>query len=391
MSNHRPVRWLLPLMLLMFVLGLVGGGVAGGATAYWLGRNADEPAALAVLQPGQNDLATPTALPSPSVVSPSPTVVPPTAEAASSDAETTGPALGLPTTNDVASMVERVGPATVQVLTPLGSGSGVIISEEGYIVTNAHVVANAAQFAVVYQQGEQIEARLVGSAPDFDIAVLKVDVAVPAVAPWGDSSALRLGEPVIAIGSPLGLDYQNTVTSGILGGINRSIENLVGLIQHDAAINPGNSGGPLLNARGEVIGINTAVVRGGLNTQAEGLGFAVPSAIAQSVAQQIITTGVASRPYLGVRFSPLNSQRAEEAGVSVNSGAYLRQIEPGSPSANAGLQTGDVITAIDGKEVTFSNPLEVQVLTFQPGDTLTLTVLRGDESLTVPVTLAQSQ
>lgn len=367
--------------LLIFVGVLVGAGV-GSYAGYTLARQ-DNQDALAVIQPvnaptgalasdggkessdSTTDRVTVTPQPQPTT--------PPIAEApmVASDA--------------IVTAVSTVQPATVEVLTQYGSGSGVIISEEGYIVTNYHVVAESRRFAVKYARGEQVEAQLVGSAPDFDLAVLKVDGELPGVATWGDSSAVPLGGQVIAIGSALG-EYQNTVTTGILSGYNRTLDTLFGLLQTDAAINHGNSGGPLLNTQGEVIGINTMVVRGG-QSQAEGLGFAIPSNMARGIVRQIIERGYAERPYMGVDLITLNSQIAAEVGVEVTDGAFIRDIVPNGAAAQAGIQAGDVITAINGRTLNDRDTLQMIIMSSMPGDSVTVTILRNGEAFDVTMAL----
>jgi len=288
--------------------------------------------------------------------------------------------------NSVVAVVEAVQPATVRVLTNQGSGSGVIISQEGYIVTNNHVVEGAQQIAVDYVRGERIPATLIGRAPEFDLAVLKVDEAVPAVAEWGDSSELPLGDQVIAIGSPLG-QYQNTVTVGILSGANRTLSDIPGLLQTDAAINPGNSGGPLINRDAEIIGINTLVVRGGTLTPAQGLGFAIPSNLARNITQQLIESGRAERPLMGVQLIMLNTQSAEELGVTVSEGAYIQTVTPNGPSDRAGIVAGDVIIAVNERPVTDRDTLQMQILRYMPGENVTITYLRDGQPVEVQLIL----
>jgi 2-alkenal reductase len=303
---------------------------------------------------------------------------------------TTAPVVDVPVASgdSIVTAVSTVQPATVEVLTQVGSGSGVIISADGYIVTNYHVIEGSRRFAVKYARGEQVEAQLIGVAPDFDLAVLKVEGELPGVATWGDSSALPLGGQVIAIGSALG-EYQNTVTTGILSGYNRTLDTLFGLLQTDAAINHGNSGGPLINTKGEVIGINTMVVRGG-QSQAEGLGFAIPSNMAQGIVRQIIETGSAVRPYMGVDLVSLNSQIAAEVGVDVSDGAYIRDIVPNGAAAQAGIQAGDVITAINGRALSDRDTLQMIIMSSMPGETVTVTILRNGETFEVSMQLGSA-
>ncbi|HYN89399.1 MAG TPA: trypsin-like peptidase domain-containing protein, partial [Ardenticatenaceae bacterium] len=289
--------------------------------------------------------------------------------------------------------VASVLPATVTVLNQGigggGSGSGFIVDDDGHVVTNYHVVQGARALMVVYANGGAVEAGLVGVAPEFDLAVLQVQGPVPATARWGDSTALPLGATVIAIGSALG-EYQNTVTQGVLSGFNRSLGDLDGLLQTDAAINHGNSGGPLISAEGEVVGINTMVVRGG-QSQAEGLGFAIPSNVAQSVTRQLIERGEVRRPYMGVNFAPLNPQRALEEGLAVTQGALVLDVVRGGPSQQAGLQAGDVIVAVDGQILDERHTLVGEILQSSVGDTLALEVVRGTDRLSLSVTLAPAR
>ncbi len=229
----------------------------------------------------------------------------------------------------VVNAVNTALPAVVTVLAQLGggtesSGSGFFISQEGYVVTNSHVVEGAQTIAIVYAKGGQAPATLIGRSPEFDLAVLRVSGPVPAILHWGDSSLLPLGAPVVAIGSALG-EYRNSVTAGILSGFNRQIAKMGGLLQTDAAINQGNSGGPLINAHGEVVGINTIVVRGNF-ADAEGLGFAIPSNIAKSVVRNLMESGDARHPFLGIQYEALNPQLANNLGLSITEGAVLKTV-----------------------------------------------------------------
>jgi 2-alkenal reductase len=295
--------------------------------------------------------------------------------------------------SDSVAAVEAVLPAVVTVLNRQGnfgggSGSGVFISDTGYVVTNNHVVEGAGELSVVYAQGGTAPATLVGTSPEFDIAVIKVAGPVPAVAPWGDSSELPLGGQVIAIGSALGR-YQNTVTAGILSGFNRELGGLQALLQTDAAINSGNSGGPLINLGGQIIGINTAVVRGGGSGAAEGLGFAIPSNVARNVARQLIESGQAKPAFLGIQYQPLNPQLVSEAGLSLSQGAILEQVVSGTPAAQAGLQAGDIIVAINGKPIDDRNPLVSLLLEHVAGESITLDVVRASQTLQTELVLGE--
>jgi 2-alkenal reductase len=287
--------------------------------------------------------------------------------------------------------VASVLPAVVTVLSSGsfggGSGTGFFISETGYVVTNNHVIEGAGVLDIIYAQGGRAPASLVGTAPEFDLAVLKVNGPVPAVAVWGDSGELPLGANVIAIGSALG-QYQNSVTGGILSGFNRQLGGLGGLLQTDAAINQGNSGGPLINLAGQVIGINTLVARGEFR-EAEGIGFAIPSNVARSVVRNLVASGDARHPFLGIQYQPLNPQLASEIQLRITEGALLETILEGTPAARAGLRVGDVIVAIDGKRVDDRHSLVSLLLEHVAGDTIMLDVLRDGERFQTELTLGE--
>ncbi|MDM8530185.1 trypsin-like peptidase domain-containing protein [Anaerolineales bacterium HSG25] len=271
-----------------------------------------------------------------------------------------------------------------------GSGSGFFISADGYIVTNNHVVEGAGELSIIYAQGGMVPARLIGTAPEFDLAVIKVDGIVPAVAVWGDSSALPLGSDVIAIGSALGR-YQNTVTAGVLSGFNRELGGLRGLLQTDAAINHGNSGGPLINLAGQVIGINTMVVRGEFmgSDEAQGLGFAIPSNIARNVVQRLIEDGEVKPPFLGIQYQPLNPQLAVVANLTLTEGAYVEAVVDDTPASDAGIQPKDVIISVAGQKVDDRHPLVSELFEHVAGDTITIGILRNGETIELQLTLME--
>jgi 2-alkenal reductase len=287
--------------------------------------------------------------------------------------------------------VASVLPAVVTVLNSGafggGSGTGFFISDTGYVVTNNHVIEGAGVLDIIYAQGGRAPASLVGTAPEFDLAVLKVNGPVPAVAVWGDSGELPLGANVIAIGSALG-QYQNSVTGGILSGFNRQLGGLGGLLQTDAAINQGNSGGPLINLAGQVVGINTLVARGEF-LEAEGIGFAIPSNVARSVVRNLVASGDARHPFLGIQYQSLNPQLASEIQLRITEGALLETILEGTPAARAGLRVGDVIVAIDGKRVDDRHSLVSLLLEHVAGDTIMLDVLRDGERFQTELTLGE--
>ena len=312
-------------------------------------------------------------------------------------------------TTAVTDSVERVSPAVVTVVNhlpqqrtilgqsvePTASGSGVIISSEGYVVTNNHVVENAESLEVTLSNGTTLPATLIGVDPFADLAVVRVEGEVPAVAPWGNSDELKSGETVIAIGSPLG-EFVNTVTVGVISATDRSIQTnpgfqLEGLLQTDAAINQGNSGGPLVNLAGQVIGINTLVVRGSSNASAvaEGLGFAISSNTARAVVEQLIDHGFISHPYLGVNWRTVTPQLAESYDLSTDNGVLITEIDPSGPAGQAGLEQGDILTALDGQAIDAESPFINLLFNHQPGETVALGVVRGQQSLQVTVTLGE--
>lgn len=272
---------------------------------------------------------------------------------------------------------------------PVGAGSGWIFDKEGHVVTNNHVVAGADSFVVEYADGTKVDATLVGTDAFQDVAVLKLDLksgeAVPGVATVGDSSAMRAGDQVVAIGSPLG-EFTNSVSEGIIGGLDRSLDTgegyaLDNLIQHDAPLSPGNSGGPLLNMQGQVIGMNVAKVdyQQAGSPSATGLGFAIDGNTVKGIVDQIISNnGDIVFPYLGIQ-----SQELQNGQVQVV------QVEAGSPADDAGLQPGDVITQLDGKDVSTDEPLLNLLIEHKPGDKVDLTVMSNGQTRTVTVTLGE--
>ncbi len=270
-----------------------------------------------------------------------------------------------------------------------GQGSGVVISPDGYIVTNNHVIDGAVDIRVTMTDRRILPAKLIGADPLTDLAVIKVDATNLPSVPFGDSTKLRPGQTVLAFGNPLGFSF--TVTRGIVSALNRP-NPFAGdrrspgeFIQTDAAINPGNSGGPLVNARGEVVGINTFLVseNGGFS----GMGFAIPTQIVQPTVDSLIKYGKVSHGYIGIGISDVTPDEAKFFHVNNASGAVITQVEPDSPGAKAGLKVGDVIAELNGKTVSDAGELQVEVGEKQPGTTLQLRVLRDGKPVDVPVTL----
>jgi len=309
----------------------------------------------------------------------------------------------------VTQAVQNVGPTVVTVVgtipnqrTPFGqtgestvSGSGVFISADGYILTNNHVIESAQAIKVILSDGSERDASLVGTDQYSDLAVLAVEGDVPAVATLGNSDALNPGETVIAIGSPLG-EFMNSVTVGVVSATGRSIDTgygyqIEGLIQTDAAINSGNSGGPLLNLAGQVIGINTLVVRNS-NSGAvtEGLGFTIPINTASVVAQQIIQNGYFSRPYLGITWQQITPRIASMYRLPVEWGVYITNVANNSPASHGGLQDSDIITGVGDTALDETHAYVNMLFQYSPGDTVTLTVNREGDTLQVDVTLGES-
>jgi serine protease Do len=272
-----------------------------------------------------------------------------------------------------------------------GVGSGVVISPDGYIVTNDHVVDGAVDIRVTTSNRRVLKAKLIGTDPLTDLAVLKVDATNMASVPWGDSKEVRPGQTVLAFGNPYGFRF--TVTRGIVSAINRANPDASDprkpgeFIQTDAAINPGNSGGPLVDARGEVVGINTFLVSP--SGSFSGMGFAIPSQIAKPTVETLIRYGKVSHGRIGISISDVTPENAKFFDDSNASGAVITQVEPDSPGAKAGLQIGDVITEIDGQKVSDAGELQVTVGQKQPGMKIELKVLRNGKSMDVPVTLEE--
>ncbi len=265
---------------------------------------------------------------------------------------------------------------------PLDSGSGFIIDQQGHIVTNAHVVAGGDTYQVTLQSGETRTAKLVGADPISDLAVIQIDPPVPAVLHFGDSDRVQVGEWVLALGSPLG-DFTGTVTEGIVGALGRSVPDQPGmtgyanLIQHDAAINPGNSGGPLLDASGAVIGVNTLAINKAPQVgPVQGLFFAIPSNAVQRIAHSLITTGNVAYPAIGITKMDVTPDVAGQYGLPAPYGVYVMNVIPGSPADHAGLEAGDIITAINGQTVDAQHAFSERLFAHQPGETVDLTVVR---------------
>ena len=270
-----------------------------------------------------------------------------------------------------------------------GLGSGVIISPDGYIVTNNHVVEGATDIRVTMSNRDVFSAKLIGTDPLTDLAVIKINgTNLPSV-PWGDSAKLRPGQTVLAFGNPYGLQF--TVTRGIISALNRpnldaSDRRKPGeFIQTDAAINPGNSGGALVDARGELIGINTFLISS--NGSFSGMGFAIPTQIVEPTVETLIRDGKVSHGLIGIGISDVTPDNAKFFQMSNASGAVVTEVDPNSAGGKAGLQIGDVITELNGKSVTDAGELQMEVGQKRPGETIQLEVMRDGKTMSIPVTL----
>ncbi|MEO8228316.1 MAG: trypsin-like peptidase domain-containing protein [Chloroflexota bacterium] len=301
----------------------------------------------------------------------------------------------------------RVSPAVVRIVSTTnpnnidptateGIGSGIIYDKNGWILTNRHVVSGGGKLTVELKDGRRFDGTIYGIDTLTDLAIVKVDATDLPTAAIGDSSTLKVGQTTIAIGSPLGT-YTSTVTSGILSATGRSIAvdsgRINNLLQTDTAINPGNSGGPLLDAGGNVIGINTAVA-----ANANGIGFAIPINIARPIMEQAVAGQKLARPYVGIRYEMLDLQRATQLKLSVHEGAYVADgqgangqtvpaIVPGGPADTAGIRAEDIIVSIEGQAIDTEHPLDSVLTQFAPGRTVTVGLLRNGQQLEVKVTL----
>jgi S1-C subfamily serine protease len=309
----------------------------------------------------------------------------------------------------IVNVAARAGPAVVQIRTgeevdpnattipAQGVGSGVIFDSNGWILTNRHVVAGSTTVTVELKDGTEFGGTIYGIDTLTDLAIVKIDATGLTAAAIGDSDGLRVGQLVVAIGSPLGT-FSNTVTSGIVSAKGRTIRTegsqLNNLIQTDAAINPGNSGGPLLDATSAVVGINTAIAR-----DSTGIGFSIPINLAKPLMEQAINGQPLARPYIGIRFVRIDGQRAKDLNLPLNAGAYVRildsneqptdqdAVESGSPAASAGIQTGDILVSINGKAIDQEHPLDTLLTQFAPGETVTIEIVRDGQRSTATVTL----
>ncbi len=284
------------------------------------------------------------------------------------------------------------GQSIPQIMEAQASGSGVIISQDGYIVTNNHVIDGATKIEVVLNDNTTHEATLVGRDPATDIALLKIEAGGLKPIPFGDSDDLRLGEWVLAIGSPF--DLRSTITAGIVSAKGRSMPNYTGqfkvesFIQTDAAVNPGNSGGALVNKTGELVGINTAIIS--QTGQYAGYSFAVPVNIVKKITGDLLQYGKVRRAVLGVRMMTVDEKVAEEMKLSSSTGVYISEVSKGSAAEKAGIKAGDILIKVDGQDIRDASALQVVINSYHPGDKAEITVLRDGRQLTLPVEFLES-
>jgi S1-C subfamily serine protease len=317
--------------------------------------------------------------------------------------------------DQLVALYQAVSPGVVTVQTSNALGSGWVYSSDGYIVTNQHVVSTAKQVEVDFPSGTKVYGTVVGSDPNTDLAVIKVDVPADQldVLPLGDSDQLQIGQTVVAIGDPLTVTLNGSMTTGIISGLGRSEDSNVptaggsyyaagDFVETDALLNHGNSGGPLLNLSGQVVGVARSIQVDPSTGLPSGLGFAISVNVVKRVVPQLIQTGKFDFPYLGIStIDTLPLDVINQLGLKSNTGAYVTNVVPGGPCGQAGIQAGtqpssvpnlnsggDLIIAVDGQPVqVFADLIRYLVLNKSPGDTITLTILRGSQQLDVPITL----
>ena len=360
-------RWLVLIGLFAFLLGSVGGGIVGGAAALFLLNRASvqlrEPPFSGVQQLTLTEDSAPVEV-----------------------ARKLGPAVVTIINQSVQEAAGRGGDTA--------AGSGIVIDNRGYIVTNEHVVKDSRALYVILSSGERVPARLVGTDYPFtDVAVVKIEADGIDVAPLGDSDALEVGQKVVAIGSPLG-NFRNTVTSGVISGLHRtwSREGVVmeDLIQTDAAINHGNSGGALANSVGQVVGINTSVIRSTNSGEAvEGIGFAIPSNTVRSIALQLLEKGRVLRPYVGISHREITASTASLYQLSIKKGALVTAVSSNSPAGRAGIMKGDIIVKIDSDEIDEDHPFLNVLMQYKPNQKAVFIVNRDGEEKTLELLLAE--
>ena len=305
---------------------------------------------------------------------------------------------------DVTQIAEKVGPSVVGIINKQnvtswwhggtieqeGSGSGIIISQDGYIITNSHVIEGASSIEVVLSSGDEYVAKLIGQDVKTDLAVIKIEAKGLPAAELGKSSELKVGELAVAIGNPLGLEFQGSVTAGVISALNRTMDvdgRQYTLVQTDAAINPGNSGGPLVNKYGQIIGINTVKIS---TSDTEGMGFAIPIDVAVPIIEELINKGyVSGRPQIGIGVREITEDMSKYYNLPI--GVYVVSVSEGSGAEKAGILIGDVIVKADGKAVTNMDELNDIRDTHKAGEALKLDIVRSGQNMTVNVVLGEEK
>jgi len=300
-------------------------------------------------------------------------------------------------TNEQVQIDQSNQPFTV----PAGVGSGVIYDNQGHILTNNHVIEGAENLTVALPDGSVYPGKVIGADPRTDLAVIQISGTSLPVAQLGDSTQLQVGDWVVAIGNALALQGGPTVSVGVVGALGRTVQEpgsdqnsqgpyLFDVVQTDAPINPGNSGGPLVNLDGQVVGINTLVAgQAETGVQAQGIGFSIAIATAKPIADQLVATGHVVHPFLGISYVALNQAIARQLGITAKAGVVIAEVVSGSPAAAAGLEPKDAITALDGTALTTESTFAQLLNTHKVGDTVTLSVLRGKQTLQLQATLAE--
>jgi S1-C subfamily serine protease len=318
-----------------------------------------------------------------------------TTVSASAAGTVTRPSSTISETGDIAAIIAKVEPAVVAITTGAGpgtgrggAGTGFVITADGYIVTNNHVVQGATRIAVAFTNGDELSATIVGRDSTQDLAVIKVDGTNLPTVELGDSDAVEVGDEVVAIGNALALEGGLSVTRGIISGLHRTVQTdvgapLTGMLQTDAAINPGNSGGPLVDAQGRVIGINTAIAN---PSSAQNVGFAIPISNAKPIVDDLRLGRTPT--FLGVATESVTPALAREQNLPVTAGAVVERVTADSPAGKAGIKNGDVITEIDGKKVSESADVLQIVRQHRPGDTVKVVVVRDGQTQTFEAELA---
>ena len=289
---------------------------------------------------------------------------------------------------------EKNIPSVVSITTPYSSGTGVILSESGYIVTNSHVVSGSREISVLLSDDRSFSASLIGDDPISDLAVLKIEAEGLIPAEFGDSDVLRVGDAVAAIGDPLGLELRGTLTDGIISAINRDVTvngRTMTLLQTNAALNSGNSGGPLVNCHGQVIGINTLKISAFTsNSGVEGLGFAIPTTTVKEIVDQLIHQGyVSGRPTLGLEGEIIS--RFDQYYYRIPAGLYITYVDPDSDAFQQGIESGDILISLDGQRISTQSELDQMLYGMNVGDTLEVIIYRDGNQYRIQLTLTESK